>query len=95
MDPARIWSIYDRDDRLVLVISDQPGEFNFARLPDEGADPVECDFATLQCYTPKVEPEVLNLLFRCADVEEFLDRMKKRGFKVRAGRPRPYRFARL
>jgi hypothetical protein len=91
----RIWSIYNRDDRLILALSDEPGEFNFARVPDEDCDPVECAFATLQCYDVKAEPEMLNLLFRSTDLEDFLDRLRAAGHKVREGRPRPKKIARL
>lgn len=92
---AKIWSIYDRDHRLVLGVSDEPGIFNFTKVPDEDSDPIECDFATLQCYDLHVEPEVLNVLFRSSDLEEFLDRIRDRGFKVIEGRPQPRKFARL
>ena len=47
---VRIWSVFNRDERLALALSDEPGVFNFTRLPDEKADIVECPFATLQCY---------------------------------------------
>jgi hypothetical protein len=92
---VKIWSIYNRDQRLVLALSDEPGELNFSKVPDEDTDPVECPFATLQCYDTKSEPEILTILFRSSDLEDFLDRMLNAGFKVREGRPRPRRFARL
>ncbi len=87
--------MYNRDDRLVLALADQPGEFNFAKMPDEDAEIVECSFATLQCYESKAEAELLNLLFRSQDIEEFLERLKANKYKVRPGRPQPYKFARL
>lgn len=92
---VRIWSVFSREDRLVLALSDEPGEVNFAKMPDEDADPVECPYATLQCYDTKAEPELLNLIFKCHDVEELLERLRESGFKVRPGRPKPMRFARL
>lgn len=92
---AQIWSIYDRDHRLVLAISDEPGIFNFARMPDDGLDPVEIPFATLQCYDPKAEPELLTHTVRSQDLEELLDRLRHAGFKVIEGRPRAMKFARL
>lgn len=92
---ARIWSVYDRDYRLVLAVSDDPGIFNFARLPDEEVEPVECNFATLQAYDVHAEPELLNILLRCQDLEEFLDELGNKGFKVIEGRPSPRKFARL
>ena len=93
-DP-RIWSVFDRDGRLVLAIADEPGEFNFARVPEDDVDPVECDFATVQCYTAEVEPQMLNLLFRSEDLEDFLERLREGRFRVVDGRPRPSKFARL
>ncbi len=92
---ARIWSIYNKEQRLVLALSDEPGEVNFSKVPDDDVDPVECGFATLQCYDSKSEPEILTILFRSSDLEDFLDRMLNAGFKVREGRPKPSRFARL
>ncbi|MBK6684238.1 MAG: hypothetical protein IPG45_07175 [Deltaproteobacteria bacterium] len=92
---VRIWSVYDRDDRLVLILSDEPGDFNFTRIPDEDCDPVECEYATIQCYRSTIEPDVLNAVFRSTEVEELLQRLKKGGYKVRNGRPTPARFARL
>lgn len=91
----RIWSIYDQEYRLILALSDEPGEFNFARIPSEQCAPVRCDFATLQCYDLKSEPDILTLLHRAMDLEDFLERLKRRGYKVLEGRPQPYKFARL
>jgi hypothetical protein len=92
---AKIWSVYDRDYRLVLAVSDEPGIFNFAKLPDEDVEPIECDFATLQAYDVKVEPDVLNILLRSQDLDEFLDQLSNKGFKVIEGRPQPRKLARL
>ena len=92
---AQIWSVYDRKDRLVLGVSDEPGIFNFTKPPEEEVDPVECDFATLQCYDLAAEPELLNILCRAVDLEEFLDVLIAKGFKVIEGRPQPSKFARL
>jgi len=91
----QIWSVYSRDHRLVLGVSDEPGIFNFTRPTDEDVDPVECDFCTLQCYDLDAEPEILNLLFSVGDLEEFLDMLIMKGFKVIEGRPQPGKFARL
>ncbi len=92
---VQIWSVYNRDDRLVLALSDEPGEFNFTRLPDDDVDPIECPFATLQCYFTHEEPQILNLLFRSRNLEDFIDSLLSHGYKVRQGRPMPGRFARL
>lgn len=95
MDDARIWSVYNKDDRLVLALSDEPGEFNFTRLPEEETDIVECSFATVQCYLTEVEPDALNILRKAVHLDDFLRLLKKRGYKVREGRPQPSKFARL
>ena len=92
---ARIWSVFDREGRLVLALSDQPGEFNFTRVPEDDTDPVECEFATLQCYIAEAEPEMLNILFRSDDVDDFLERLRERRYRVIDGRPQPSKFARL
>lgn len=92
---VRIWSIYDRDYRLVLTVSDEPGIFNFTKVPDEDVDPVDCPFGTIQCYDLKVEPDVLNVIGRAVDIDDFLDQLRNRGFKVIEGRPNPRKFARL
>lgn len=92
---VQIWSVYDKDDRLVLIMSDEPGDFNFTRVPDEECEPVECEYATLQCYKSTIEPEVLNCVFRSRDIDELIYRLRRAGFKVREGRPSPRRFARL
>ena len=91
----RIWSIFNRDHRLVLTVSDEPGVFNFTRIPDGEVEPVECAYATLQCYDVHAEPEVLNHLGRSTDIDEFLDQLRGRGYKVIEGRPQPSKFARL
>jgi len=90
-----MWSIYSRDGRLVLALSDEPGALNFAKPPGEDADPVECPFATLQCYDAKCEAEILTLLVRSTDLEDFLDRLLNAGHRVVEGRPKVGRFARL
>ncbi|MBI2375212.1 MAG: hypothetical protein HYV07_14545 [Deltaproteobacteria bacterium] len=92
---ARIWSIFDRQYRLVLAVSDEPGLFNFAHLPDEDVEPVECDFATLQCYDAKAEPELLNHLFSATDLNGFLELLGTKGYKVIEGRPSTSKVARL
>ncbi len=92
---ARIWSVYSREHRLVLGVSDEPGIFNFTRPTDDEVEPVECAFATLQCYDLAAEPEILNQLFAAYDLDSFLDRLTDRGFKVIEGRPQPMKFARL
>lgn len=92
---AQIWSIYDKNYRLVLGVSDEPGIFNFTKPTDDEVDPIECDYATLQCYDLSVEPDVLNLLFAARDIEEFLDSLSTRGYKVITGRPQPMKFAKL
>lgn len=91
----QIWSVFNKDDRLVLAMSNEPGEFNFTRLPDDDVDPIECPFATLQCYFSHEEPQILNLLFRSRNLEDFIDHLLSHGYKVRAGRPTPSKFARL
>ena len=92
---VQIWSVYNKDDRLVLALSNQPGEFNFTRLPDDDVEPIECPFATLQCYFTHEEPQILNLLFRARGLEDFIDSLLSHGYKVRQGRPTPSKFARL
>jgi hypothetical protein len=94
-DEPRIWSVLDRDHRLVLAVSDEPGIFNFTKPPEDDVDPVECEFATLQCYSLKAEPEMLRLLFAARDLEEFLETLMEQGYKVIEGRPRADRIARL
>jgi hypothetical protein len=95
VDDVRIWSIFNADDRLVIAISDEPGEFNFTKIPDEDAEIIECDFATIQCYLSEVEPDALNVLFGSKNLKDFLKRLAKKGYKIREGRPQPRKFARL
>lgn len=92
---VRIWSVFDREGRLVVAVSDQPGEFNFSRIPDDDVEPIECAFCTVQCYATEQEPVVLTQLARSGDVEEFLDRLIEQKYRVVEGRPRPFTFARL
>jgi hypothetical protein len=91
----RIWSVFNGDERLVLALSDEPGQFYFTRVPDEDADIVECPFATLQCYDVKEEPELLNLMYTSDGVDELLNRLGEVGYRVVEGRPRVGRIARL
>ena len=70
---VRIWSVFNRDERLALALSDEPGVFNFTRLPDEKADIVECPFATLQCYDVNAESELLNLMYASGGVDDLLN----------------------
>lgn len=95
VDEVRIWSVYNRDDRLVLALSEEPGEFNFTRIPEDGTDIVTCPFATMQCYLTEVEPDVLNHMKRARNLNDFLRRLRKQGYKVIDGRPQPSKFARL
>jgi hypothetical protein len=92
---ARVWSVYDGNYRLVVALSDEPGSFNFTRLPEDDVEPVACEFATLQCYDTAAEPQILNLLFRSRDIDEFLDRLRDHDFKVIDGRPQISKLARL
>ncbi len=87
--------MYDREERLVLACSDVPGDVNFARPPDDSAEPVTCPFATVQAYDPRVESDLLDELVKAHDLGDFLERLARRGFRVREGRPRIQRIARL
>lgn len=91
---AAIFGVYDRNERLVLILSEEPGEFNFARLPEEDVE-VPCDFATLQCFSEAHEGELLGVLRESRDLNDFLMRLSERGYKVRSGRPQAGFLARL
>lgn len=95
MEELGIWSVFDRDGRLVLGLSDEPGEFVFTRPVDDACDEVPCPFASLQCFQTSAEPELLRHMARAHDLEDFLDTLRAHGFRVLAGRPQPRRFARL
>jgi hypothetical protein len=88
---VRIWSVYHHDRRLVLALSDQPGQYNFAHLPPEDVDPVECPFATVQCYDTEGESDVLKALIRSRDVEEFIEKLENLGYLVEQGRPKSHK----
>jgi hypothetical protein len=92
---AQIWSVYDRENRLVLGLSDEPGIFNFAKPPADDVDPVECHFATLQCYDIRIETALLTILDRCDDLDDFLQALIDASYSVINGQPRPGKFARL
>lgn len=92
--PASIYGVYDRQERLVLILSDEPGEFNFAKLPEEDLE-VPCDFATLQCFSEAHEADLLSLLMASDDMPSYLQRLSDAGFRVRPGRPRVGFLARL
>jgi len=92
---AQIWSVYNRENRLVLGLSDEPGIFNFAKPPADDVDPVECPYATFQCYDVSVEAELLTLVDECEDLEYFLQALIDGGYSVMEGQPRPGKFARL
>lgn len=94
-DGPQIWSVFDRNERLVLAVSEEPGEFNFAQLPDEGADPVFCNFATVQCYDPTVESEALNILTKSRSAQDIIELLQTAGFRVVEGRPKVASIARL
>jgi hypothetical protein len=90
-----VWSVFDRDARIVLAISEGAGLFNFTRLPADPVDPVECDYATIQCFDVRAEPELLSLVFRSASLEELFDRLRVKGYRVTEGHPNTLRVARL
>jgi hypothetical protein len=89
-----IYGVYDRNERLVLILSDEPGEFNFARLPEDDLE-VPCAFATLQCFAEGHEGDLLAILKASADLEGFLARLAEAGYRVRPGRPKVGGLARL
>lgn len=95
MDPVRIYSVLDREARLVLAISDEPGHFHLTRPPDVELVPIECAYATLQCYDARAEPDLLRMAFEAHDLEELLERLKARGFRVLDGRIQAKKIARL
>lgn len=96
MDEApRFYSVLDRDARLVLAISEEPGLFHMTRPPDEEMRPIECAYATLQCYDLRAEAELLRLVFAARDLEELLESLKARAYKVIEGPLQASKFARL
>lgn len=95
MTAPAIWSVFNRDGRLVLVVSDQPGGFRFARITDHDSASPQCPFATVQSYDATAENDLLTLMCRSVDLDDFLERLRAGGFRVVVGRPRPDRFARL
>ena len=92
---ASIWSVYNRESRLVLGLSDEPGIFNFAIPPSDEVEPFECNFATFQCYDVSVESQLLSLVDQAEDLESFFDSLINAGFNVVPGQPQPGKFARL
>lgn len=94
MEP-RIYSVYDRDGRLVLGVTDEPGEMGLTRPPEDDSEIIEISWATLQCYRLEAEPELLKLVVRAPDLPSFLDKLKSLRYRVVEGRPRPMTFARL
>lgn len=87
--------MFDRDERLVLVVSGEPGNVTFARVPEGDVPPVACAFATLQCLDPLIEHDVLRILARCRQVEDLIERLEDRGFRIAGGRPVIGEIARL
>jgi hypothetical protein len=92
---TQIWSVYNRESRLILGLSDEPGIFNFARPPSDEVEPLECEFATFQCYDATVEAELLCLLDATSDLDDFFQGLLDAGYKIVEGQPQPGRFARL
>ena len=92
---ANIWSVYNRESRLVLGLSDEPGIFNFAIPPADEVEPFECSFATFQCYDVSIEAQMLSLVDQAEDLESFFDSLLSAGFNVVPGQPQPGKFARL
>lgn len=96
MDEApRFYSVLDRDARLVLALSEDPGLFHMTRPPDEDTAPVECGYATIQCYDARAEAEMLRLVFGARDLEELLENLRARGYKVIEGPLQASKIARL
>ena len=89
------WSVFNRDERLVLIVNAQPGILTFARVPDGDVAPVQCPFATLQCLDPLIEHDVLKLIRDCRNVEGLIEALARRGFRIAKGRPVVKEFARL
>ena len=91
----KVYSVLDRDARLVLSLADDPGYFQLTRPPEEGANPIECGYATLQCYDARSEAELLRLVFEAHELEELLENLKARGYRVIEGRIQAKKIARL
>lgn len=79
----------------MLALSEEPGSFNLTRPPDEELAPVECAYATLQCYDVRAEAELLRLVFAARDLEELLESLRARGYKVIEGPLQASKIARL
>lgn len=91
----QVWSVFDRDDRLVLALSNEPGEYNFARLPPRPVDPVFLTYATIQCYDAKAESALLRMVMESSTVTDLFDRLASAGYRVHLGRPKTGHFAHL
>ncbi|MBK8014067.1 MAG: hypothetical protein IPK13_22310 [Deltaproteobacteria bacterium] len=91
----QVWSVFDRDDRLVLALSNEPGEYNFARLPPRPVDPVFLPYATVQCYDAKAESALLQMVMASSTVSDLFQRLSGAGYRIQLGRPKTGHFARL
>lgn len=90
-----IWSVFNDEERLVLIISDEPGSLSYARVPDGDVEVVRCAFATLQCLDPEIEHRLLDLLSRARHIEALFEGLRKAKLRIRPGRPVIGEIARL
>ncbi len=95
MDEPRVYSVLDREARLVLSLTDEPGHFHLSRPPEDPSTLIECSYATLQCYDARSEAELLRLVFQIQDFEELLENLKARGYRVIEGQIQASKIARL
>ena len=77
-----------------MIVSEGAGEFRFVNTDASSAGPT-CPFATIESYDPHSEGEVLSLIARASNLEEFLERLVAGRFFVLSGPPQPSKFARL
>lgn len=82
MSPAR----YEvrRDDRLALVVTDEPGALvsRMSPPPPPGTDVGTHPFLRATAYLPEEEGELRRLLDESGSTAEYLDRLRTAGYAV-------------
>lgn len=85
----KVWTVFDKRERLVLVIEGMAGEFCPTRL-SEPTTP--CEFAYIQVFNRQKDAHLREILQGCQDLAGFIASLSDFGYRIREGFPFTSRF---
>ena len=82
MSANKGFDVLDSKGEKVLWIKDEPGPLLSTALPPPGYTPPRHPFLTGHAFAPSEESRLRDILDRSASFHEFVDNLKKAGYRV-------------